>query len=99
MARKTSKEPTIDLPQLTVDRMLQVIDIIRMAQRAKRGELVSIKAGLDAAFGDDWKNFKPPMQEVATCQQEVHPVSPALEQRQPGAESAITRKSRPDDAK
>jgi hypothetical protein len=54
----------IDLPELKIQHMMQVIDIIRMAQRAKRGELASIKAGLDAAFGDDWKNFKPPAQEV-----------------------------------
>jgi hypothetical protein len=38
MARTPSKEPMIDLPELKIQHMMQVIDIIRMAQRAKRGE-------------------------------------------------------------
>ena len=59
MARTFWKNATIDLSELKIEQMLEVMDIIRIAQRAEPGELATIKAGLDKAFGADWKDFKP----------------------------------------
>ena len=71
MTRRFSSDETIDSPQLKTKQMLKVIDIIQMAQRAGRRELLSIKAGLDAAFGDDWRDFKPPAPGVVAREQET----------------------------
>lgn len=71
MARTPLKEPMLDVSELKIEQMMQVIDIIRMAQRAKRTELLTIKAGLDAAFGDDWRNFKPPAERLAAREQAI----------------------------
>lgn len=59
MAETSSSDNPVDLAALKSEKMLQVWDIIRMAQQAKPTELLAIKAGLDAAFGDDWRDFKP----------------------------------------
>ena len=59
MAHASSNDKTVDIVELKIQKMLQVADIIQMAQKAKPTELLAIKAGLDAAFGDDWKHFDP----------------------------------------
>jgi len=59
MAQTRRREATVDLSELKIQEMLQVWDIILIAQRAKPTELLSIKAGLDEAFEDDWRDFRP----------------------------------------
>ncbi len=59
MGHASSSDKTVDVAALKIQKMLQVADIIKIAQQAKPTELLAIKAGLDAAFGDDWKDFKP----------------------------------------
>ncbi len=49
----------VTIVSLKIEKMPQVGDIIEMAQHAKPTELLAVKAGLDAAFGDDWKHFDP----------------------------------------
>jgi hypothetical protein len=58
MTQTCSIDKTIDIPELKIEKMLQVVDIIQMAQRAKPTEFLTIKAGLDAEFGDDWRDFE-----------------------------------------
>ncbi len=53
-----SIDKTLEIPALKIQKMLEVADIIQMAQRAKPQEFRAIKAGLDAAFGPDWRDFK-----------------------------------------
>jgi len=57
VAGQNPTDKTFDVAALK--KMLEVADIILIAQRAKPAELLAIKAGLDAAFGDDWRDFKP----------------------------------------
>ncbi len=54
----SSIDKTLEVPALKIQKMLEVADIIQMAQRAKPKEFLAIKAGLDAAFGQDWRDFK-----------------------------------------
>ncbi|MGE5305117.1 MAG: hypothetical protein ACM3TN_17545 [Alphaproteobacteria bacterium] len=71
MTQRSSSDETIDSQQRKTKQMLKVLDIIQMAQQAGRKELLSIKAGLSAAFGDDWREFKPPAQGVVASEQET----------------------------
>ncbi len=59
MAQTSPTNKIVDHAALKIEKMLQVAEIILMAQRAKPNELLAVKAGLDAAFGDDWKRFDP----------------------------------------
>ena len=59
MAQTSSSDATVDHNLLKIEEMLQVADIIAMAQKAKPRELLAIKAGLDRAFGNDWRDFDP----------------------------------------
>ena len=62
-------DKVIDVAAIKLEEMQQVADIIEIAQRAGRRELMSIKAGLDATFGDDWRDFKP--QRAVPCEQQT----------------------------
>jgi hypothetical protein len=44
---------------IKLEEMQQVADIIETAKRAQPTELLFGKAGLDDAFGDDCREFKP----------------------------------------
>lgn len=59
MERTDFLDTAIDLVAIKREAMEQVADIIEMAKRAESTELLAVKAGLDAAFGDDWRQFKP----------------------------------------
>ena len=51
-------DKVVDVAAIKREEMQQVADIIEMAKRAQATELLAVKAGLDAAFGDAWRGFK-----------------------------------------
>jgi hypothetical protein len=59
MVRIAFTDKKADVAAIKMQEMEQVADIIEMAKQAEPTELLALKAGLDAAFGDRWREFKP----------------------------------------